>query len=227
MVDDPGLDAGFDSGDATTVSATGNELASLFDGLQSRASGLTAIADAFASAMTRAFSQSASSGKQFDNVLKSLATRISSMALSQALRPLFSGLSGGTGGNLFGGLSGAGGGGGGGGIDSIGNVFNPDISMLAAFGGIKPFAAGGVIGTPTYFPLGTGGLGLAGESGPEAIMPLARGADGRLGVAASGRAAFGNIVVQITTPDADSFRRSEVYVTGQIARAVARGQRGL
>ncbi len=30
----------------------------------------------------------------------------------------------------------------------------------------------------------------------------------------------------ISTPDADSFRRSEVYLTGQIARAVARGQRG-
>ena len=53
-------------------------------------------------------------------------------------------------------------------------------------GGIKPFAGGGVIGTPTYFPLSTGGLGLAGEAGPEAIVPLARGADGRLGVAMSG-----------------------------------------
>jgi hypothetical protein len=34
------------------------------------------------------------------------------------------------------------------------------------------------------------------------------------------------ITVQIATPDAASFRRSEAYVTGQIARAVARGQRG-
>jgi hypothetical protein len=33
--------------------------------------------------------------------------------------------------------------------------------------------------------------------------------------------------VQISTPDADSFRRSESYVTGQIARAVARSQRTL
>ena len=56
-------------------------------------------------------------------------------------------------------------------------------SLAAAMGAIKPFAAGGVIGTPTYFPLTSGGLGLAGEAGPEAIMPLARGADGRLGVA--------------------------------------------
>ncbi len=53
-------------------------------------------------------------------------------------------------------------------------------------GAIQPFASGGVIGTPTYFPLRSGGVGLAGEAGPEAIMPLARGPDGRLGVAASG-----------------------------------------
>ena len=59
-------------------------------------------------------------------------------------------------------------------------------TVAAAMGAIKPFAAGGVIGTPTYFPLMTGGTGLAGEAGPEAIMPLARGPDGRLGVAASG-----------------------------------------
>jgi phage-related minor tail protein len=57
-------------------------------------------------------------------------------------------------------------------------------------------------------------------------MPLARGADGRLGVAASGNSA-GNVTVNIATPDAESFRRSETYLTGLIARAVARGQRGM
>jgi phage-related minor tail protein len=70
-----------------------------------------------------------------------------------------------------------------------------------------------------------GGVGLAGEAGPEAIMPLKRGPDGRLGVAGAGG---GNVItVQIATPDAESFRRSETYITGQIARAVARGQRSL
>jgi phage-related minor tail protein len=70
-------------------------------------------------------------------------------------------------------------------------------------------------------------LGLAGEAGPEAIMPLSRTADGRLGVAASGAAGPANVTIHIATPDADSFRRSESYITGQIARAVGRGQRGL
>jgi phage-related minor tail protein len=111
---------------------------------------------------------------------------------------------------LFGGLFGGGGSG-------------PQTNRLGA---IKPFAAGGVIGTPTYFPMTNGGLGLAGEAGPEAIVPLSRGADGRLGIAMSGAGAAATINVQIATPDLGSFRRSEAYLTGQIARAVARGQRG-
>jgi hypothetical protein len=57
-------------------------------------------------------------------------------------------------------------------------------------------------------------------------MPLARTPDGRLGVAASGGIG-GSVTVNIQTPDADSFRRSETYLTGLIARAVSRGQRGL
>ena len=96
----------------------------------------------------------------------------------------------------------------------------------ASHGRVKPFAAGGVIGAPTYFPLSSGGLGLAGEAGPRRSCRSTRGADGRLGVAAGG-AAPANITVNIATPDADSFRRSEAYISGQIARAVARGQRVL
>jgi phage-related minor tail protein len=85
-----------------------------------------------------------------------------------------------------------------------------------------------VIGTPTYFPLMNGGTGLAGEAGPEAILPLMRGPDGQLGVSSNGgRSMAPNVTIHIATPDAESFRRSESYVTGQIARAVARGQRSL
>lgn len=46
-------------------------------------------------------------------------------------------------------------------------------------GGIKPFANGGVINGPMMF-------GLAGEAGSEAIMPLTRGPDGKLGIRAHG-----------------------------------------
>ena len=47
------------------------------------------------------------------------------------------------------------------------------------------FANGGVVGGPTLFPMANG-MGLMGEAGPEAIMPLRRGKDGKLGVAAEG-----------------------------------------
>ena len=64
-----------------------------------------------------------------------------------------------------------------------------------------------------------------GEAGPEAVMPLSRGADGRLGVAAGGGARPASVTVNIATPDADSFRRSQAQVSAALARAVARGQR--
>jgi len=51
---------------------------------------------------------------------------------------------------------------------------------------VKAFASGGVVGGPTYFPMSGGKTGLMGEAGPEAIMPLKRGKDGKLGVAAEG-----------------------------------------
>ncbi|MFT4116537.1 phage tail length tape measure family protein [Bradyrhizobium sp.] len=53
-------------------------------------------------------------------------------------------------------------------------------------GNIIPFARGGVVSRPSLFPMANGGTGLMGEAGPEAVMPLRRGADGRLGVSMVG-----------------------------------------
>jgi phage-related minor tail protein len=51
-----------------------------------------------------------------------------------------------------------------------------------------PHADGGVVGSPTTFPMTGGRTGLMGEAGPEAIMPLKRGANGKLGVQMEGGA---------------------------------------
>ncbi|WP_127524579.1 phage tail length tape measure family protein [Mesorhizobium sp. Z1-4] len=49
---------------------------------------------------------------------------------------------------------------------------------------VHAFANGGVVNRPTVFPFANG-IGLMGEAGPEAIMPLRRGPNGRLGVEAA------------------------------------------
>lgn len=63
-------------------------------------------------------------------------------------------------------------------------------AFSAGGGEVNAFAAGGVVSRPTYFRYGSGGTrnGLMGEAGPEAILPLKRGANGRLGVQSSAQA---------------------------------------
>jgi phage-related minor tail protein len=100
------------------------------------------------------------------------------------------------------------------------------VSGLAgSLGAVMPFADGGVVGAPTYFAMGRG-VGLMGEAGPEAVMPLARGPDGKLGVRGGGGGGT-TVNVSIAAQDVESFRRSESRVAATLARAVARGQRGL
>ena len=89
-----------------------------------------------------------------------------------------------------------------------------------------PFAQGGVIASPVAFPLAGNRIGLAGERGPEAILPLARGSDGRLGVRAEAGAGI-SVTFNVSTPDVEGFRRSETQLAALLARAVAQGQRNL
>lgn len=86
-------------------------------------------------------------------------------------------------------------------VKSIKSFISPSISAAEANGGawqggskIKAYANGGVVGGPTYFPMAGGKTGLMGEAGPEAIMPLKRGANGKLGVQMEGNAG-GDVVI--------------------------------
>ncbi|MBX3519036.1 MAG: phage tail tape measure protein [Xanthobacteraceae bacterium] len=165
------------------------------------------LARGFGSSFARALDQALVRGKSFSEVIRSLGLRLSSLALNAAFKPIEQGLAGAFQ-NLFGGIAGSGTGGG---------------SLL---GGAVPFAKGGVVATPSYFPMGNA-LGVAGERGAEAILPLARGSDGRLGVRAETSRAPLAVNVNVSAQDVASFRRSEAYLSGMIARAVARGERNL
>ncbi|MEL6960738.1 MAG: phage tail tape measure protein [Pseudomonadota bacterium] len=105
--------------------------------------------------------------------------------------------------------------------DHLGGILAGGVNSLV--GAITPFAKGGVVSGPTTFPM-RGGTGLMGEAGPEAIMPLKRGPDGSLGVAASGGQAI-TVNMNISTPDAASFQRSQSQIAASMTRALSRGQR--
>lgn len=65
---------------------------------------------------------------------------------------------------------------GGGGATGVGGMFSFP----------KLFASGGVVNRATSFMTTSGRMGIMGEAGPEAILPLKRGANGQLGVQAGG-----------------------------------------
>lgn len=75
-----------------------------------------------------------------------------------------------------------------GGGQSGGGFFGSLFADGGAFKGgqqITAYARGGIVGKPTIFPMANG-MGLMGEAGPEAVLPLTRMSSGRLGVDAAG-----------------------------------------
>ena len=113
------------------------------------------------------------------------------------------------------------------GLQPLENSLSTMFSGLThSLGNATAFANGGVVSQPTAFPM-AGGTGLMGEAGAEAIMPLRRGADGRLGVAAGDGGGAVQVVFNVQATDVDSFRRSEGQINAMLTRAVGRGRRGV
>jgi phage-related minor tail protein len=150
-------------------------------------------------------------GMRLSDALKGVGQSMVNAAYSAALRPI----TGQIGGLIASGVEGL-----------MGALSAHEKGGSFAQGRVMPFASGGVVNGPVTFPM-RGGLGLMGEAGPEAIMPLTRGADGRLGVASQGGGRPVNVTMNVTTPDVEGFARSRSQIAAQVSRAIARGRRNL
>lgn len=170
---------------------------------------LTQKADAFGGALSGALKSATVDGRGLDDVLRTLGNRMVGIAVDAGTRPLNQLVS-----NSIAGLSG-----------SLGRLL--PFAKGGVPGRLNTFADGGVVGGPSLFPMPGGDVGLMGEAGAEAILPLSRGPDGRLGVASGGGVQPVQVTFNVTTPDVASFSKSEAQVTAMLARAVGRGRRGL
>lgn len=162
----------------------------------------------FSGGLRKAFDGLVFDGKSLSDALATVGEAMSRTVYNNAMKPVT---------DHFGGL--------------LANGVNSLVSGLLPFengaafsqGRVTPFAKGGVVSGATNFPM-RGGMGLMGEAGPEAIMPLTRGADGSLGVKAQGGQAT-NITINISTPDVAGFQRSQSQIAASMSRALGRGQR--
>lgn len=119
-----------------------------------------------------AFEEAVVGGKKFTQILQSITQDIAKLILRKKVtEPLFGAISDSMSGDglksFFGGL-----------FNANGNAFNQ--------AGVMPFANGGVFTSPQMFSYGAGNLGVLGEAGAEAILPLKRSSSGKLGVMMEG-----------------------------------------
>ena len=190
------------------VAAFDGELARMRETMVFTGREVNTLSSGISGGLRKAFDGLAFDGMKLNDALKTVANTIADSVYSIAIKPV----TGALGGLLAQGVAG---------VMGAGMPFAAGGAFSQ--GRVMPFARGGIVSSPTSFPM-RGGRGLMGEAGPEAIMPLARGPDGRLGVQAGGGRAV-NVVMNITTPDVQGFQRSQSQVAAQVSRALARGQR--
>jgi len=109
----------------------------------------------------------------------------------------------------------------GGALDWLGGLLKNADGGVYAGAGIGAYS-GTIVSRPTVFPFARG-IGLMGEAGPEAILPLKRGSDGKLGVSAGGGHA---IMVNVAMTDGDPAKVHRAAAAGaREALAIINGAR--
>jgi phage-related minor tail protein len=191
------------------VSTFDGELAKMRESLVYTGREVNALTNGISSGLRRAFDGVVFDGMKLQDALRGVAQSISQTAYDIAIKPVQNAV----GGAIANGINGL-----------IGGLMPFEKGGAFASGRVTAFAKGGVVSAPTQFAM-RGGEGLMGEAGPEAIMPLTRGPDGRLGVAASGGARAVTVVMNIQTPDVAGFQRSQAQIAASAQRMLARGQK--
>jgi phage-related minor tail protein len=197
------------AGSAGMVAAFDGELARMRDSLVFTGREVNTLSSGIGGGLRRAFDGLVFDGVKLSDALRGVARTMADTIYGVAMKPVQNAL----GGALAQGLNGL-----------LGGLMPFEKGGAFVEGRVMPFAKGGVVAQATAFPM-RGATGLMGEAGPEAIMPLARGADGRLGVQAAGSARPVTVVMNITTPDVQGFQRSQTQIAAQAQRMLARGQR--
>ncbi len=173
-----------------------SELAGLGRNLTFTGREVEGLSRSFSTGLRRAFDGVVFDGMRMQDALRGIAQTMTTSVYNTAMKPVQ---------NAFGSLLAQG--------------------VSGAMGAIMPFAKGGVISQATAFPMRGGTTGLMGEAGPEAIMPLSRGPDGRLGVRAAGQGQAVNVTFNVSTPDVAGFQRSQTQIAAQMSRLLAQGNR--
>ena len=197
------------AGSAGMVAAFDGELSRMRDSLVFTGREVNTLSTGIGGGLRRAFDGLVFDGVKLSDALRGVARTMADTIYGVAMKPVQNAL----GGALAQGLNGL-----------LGGLMPFEKGGAFAQGRVMPFAKGGVVAQATAFPMRCA-TGLMGEAGPEAIMPLARGADGRLGVQAAGSARSVTLVMNITTPDVQGFQRSQTQIAAQAQRMLARGQR--
>ncbi len=195
---------------AGATSITGgfqSEIAKVGEALSQTGQGAAKLESALSSSLSRAINSVVFDGLKLSDALSQVAQSMITSTYNAAVNPVKQHLSGMV-------------------AQGISNLLPFANGAGFAQGRVMPFADGGVVSGPTTFPM-RGGVGLMGEAGPEAIMPLARGADGKLGVRAGGQQRPVNVVMNISTPDTQGFRRSQSQIAAQMSRVLGSGQRNM
>jgi len=197
------------AGSAGMVAAFDGELSRMRDSLVFTGREVNTLSSGIGGGLRRAFDGLVFDGVKLSDALRGVARTMADTVYGVAMKPVQTAL----GGAIAQGLNGL-----------LGGLMPFEKGGAFSQGRVMPFAKGGVVAQATAFPM-RGATGLMGEAGPEAIMPLARGADGRLGVQAAGASRPVTVVMNITTPDVQGFQRSQTQIAAQAKRMLARGQR--